>query len=280
MIFQPATPLSGVAGLRFLERTQATQQETFDKSPVIARNVANFHEKIGSILTAEELVADRQLLSVALGAFGLDDEIDKKFFIRKILEEGTENNDALAMRFTDPRYRRFSAAFGFGSSLGPRTGEPDFAQRITDAYKTRQFEIAVGNNDTNLRLAMGFKREISEIVASEASDETKWFQILGSEPIRAVFDGGFGLPTQFKLIDIDKQVETLQERTGKLFGSSSPSVFANSENVDALLNRFLARAEAESGPSGNTPGFAALSLLQNASSFGASARINLILSNG
>ena len=40
--------------------------------------------------SAADLVADRRLLKVALGAFGLEGEIDKKAFIRKVLEEGTD----------------------------------------------------------------------------------------------------------------------------------------------------------------------------------------------
>lgn len=278
MNFQPATPLPGVAGFEFLQRTGEAQREAFDKSPLLSREVEHFKENINSILTAEELVADRQLFKVALGAFGLDEEIDKKFFMQKILSEGTEDSDALANRFTDPRYAEFSEAFGFGSSLGPRTGEFDFAQRITDAYKERQFEIAVGEQDTDLRLALGFKRAIAEIAEVPNGDAAAWFTILGSTPIRAVFDSAYGLPDEFSLIDIDKQLETLEERTQSLFGTTSVAAFQDPDNVDEIINRFLARAQAEAGPSGSTPGFAALSLLQN-NSFSAAGQINLLLSN-
>ena len=40
---------------------------------------------------------------MALGAFGLQDDINNRYFIRKILEEGTTNEDALANRFSDTR---------------------------------------------------------------------------------------------------------------------------------------------------------------------------------
>ena len=89
-------------------------------------------------------MADRQLLKVALGAFGLDSEIDKKAFIRKILEEGTTAPTALANRLTDKSYHKLSAAFGFGDPGGANTGDDGFAAKIVEAYKTRAFEAAVG----------------------------------------------------------------------------------------------------------------------------------------
>ncbi|MEO0912023.1 MAG: flagellar protein, partial [Pseudomonadota bacterium] len=72
MNFAPAIPLTGIAGYQFLQRTEETQRATFDRSPLLAREVEYFKENIANVLTAEELVADRQLFKVALGAFGLD----------------------------------------------------------------------------------------------------------------------------------------------------------------------------------------------------------------
>lgn len=281
MIFQPAIPLSGVAGLRFLERTEDAQRETFDQSPLLAREVAYFRENIADITTAEELVNDRQLLKVALGAFGLDSEIDKKFFMRKMLEEGTEETSALAIRFTDPRYRSFVAAFGFGNAEGARTGDFDFAQRISDAYLTRQFEAAIGEQDPDLRLAMAFKREIADLAALPEGNNTAWFAVLGSRNLRAVVETAFGLPSQFSQLDVDVQRETLQDRARDMLGSESVSVFADPEKLDQFVNQFLARAQINSGPSSATPGFAALTLLQGGGGGGFSAigQINLILSN-
>ena len=72
--------------------------------------------------SAADLVADRRLLKVALGAFGLEGEIDKKAFVRKILEEGTADPASLANRLTDKSYYKLAEAFGFGDLGGARTG--------------------------------------------------------------------------------------------------------------------------------------------------------------
>ncbi|MEM9370573.1 MAG: flagellar protein, partial [Pseudomonadota bacterium] len=89
-MFAPILPATGLVGFKLLEQTQTVQREIFDRQPEIARDTDYFRETIATVQSAGALVEDRRLLRVALGAFGLDEEIDKRAFIRKILEEGTE----------------------------------------------------------------------------------------------------------------------------------------------------------------------------------------------
>ena len=83
--------------------------------------------------TAADLVADRRLLKVALAAFGLEGEIDKKALIRKVLEEGT-GEGAIATRMTDPAWRRIATAFGFDGAARDRLGR---ASRPASSPPTR-----------------------------------------------------------------------------------------------------------------------------------------------
>jgi Protein of unknown function (DUF1217) len=276
MSFQPQIPLSGIAGWRFLERTQASQQASFEKGPELAREVAHFEASIAGIGSAAELVADRRLLKVALGAFGLESELDKKAFIRKALEEGTTDPRAFAMRLTDPAFRRLSAAFGFGDPGGARTADPGFAARITEAYKTRAFEAAIGETDNDLRLAMHFRREIADL--AKGAEGGSWYSILGSKPMRAVFEKAYGLPTAFGRLDVDQQRDVMRDKTSALFGTDKLTAFQDPANVEKLVNRFLARAQIEEGPSGFTPGAAALALLQSFHASGSDGLLNLLAS--
>ena len=54
--------------------------------------------------------ADVRVAADALGAFGLDGDINNRFFIRKVLEGGTLTAGALATKLTDKRYAQMSAA--------------------------------------------------------------------------------------------------------------------------------------------------------------------------
>jgi hypothetical protein len=260
--FQPTIPIGGLAGWRFLERTQASQRAAFEKGPELQRDIAYFTEKIGTIATAADLVADRRLLKVALGAFGMESELDKRAFIRKVLEEGTTDPKAFANRLTDRVYRKLAETFGFGNPGGPRTGDPGFAAKITEAYKARAFEAAVGEADNNMRLAMNFRREIAEL-AAQGEDGASWFSVLGSRPLREVFEKAYGLPKQFGQIDIDRQAETLADKTGGLFGTGTLASFRDPEAVEKIITRFLARAQIEGGITATTPGAGALTLLQS-----------------
>lgn len=260
MSFQPQIPLTGIAGWRFLERTQASQQSAFEKGPALTREIAYFKENIGKITSAEDLVADRRLLKVALGAFGLEGELDKKAYIRKVLQEGTDDPRAFANRLSDPSFKKLSGAFGFGDAKGAQTDAAGFAEFITDAYKTRAFEVAVGNSDENMRFALNFRREMAELSRGEGGS---WFSVLGSKPLRKVFESAFNLPREFGAIDVDRQREILREKSSAMFGSSSLTAFAEPQNVDKMLDRFLARAQMDQGPSPTTRGSVALALLQS-----------------
>jgi len=85
MSFQPLVPLSGIAGLRFMERTQEAQLEVFNKSPQIEREIQYFKENISGALTAESLTDDFLLRKIALGAFGLGANVEQSDFAEKII---------------------------------------------------------------------------------------------------------------------------------------------------------------------------------------------------
>lgn len=275
MSYQPVVPLPGVAGWRFLERTQAKQQAAFENDAVLKREIAYFEENIASVATAADLVADRRLLNVALSAFGLEGEIEKKAFIRKVLEEGTTAEGALAKRLTDPAWKKLSAAFGFGDA-GARTGEAGFAGAIVAAYRTRAFEVAVGETNDSMRLAMNFRREIAALAAGDGGS---WYSILGSKPLRQVVQTAFGLPPSFSQIDIDKQAETLKSRCDRLFGSDSLTVFQDQAVVGKLIDRFLALSQVANGSATSGPAANALTLLRGMNANGDTSGIwNLLAS--
>lgn len=262
MSFQPIIPTSGFAGWAFLQRTKGAQTQAFEQSPHLQRDTEYFVKTIANIDTAKELVADRRLLRVALGAFGLSDDINNSYFVQKILSEGSLNEDSLANRMADGRYRDMAAAFGFGDFATPRNKIGGFGERIAAQFRERQFEVAVGEQDDTMRLALNAKRELSDIGSAETTEDTKWYQVLGSAPLRKVFETALGLPSSFSQLDLDTQVSELQDRTARQFGSSEIGQFANSENSEALIQRYLLMSQVSSFAT-NTPGQVALALLQS-----------------
>jgi len=262
-MFQPVVPFGGFAGWSFLTRTMDNQKEAYAKSPEVAREVEYFKENISKVQTAEDLVADRTLLKVALEAFGLGDDIDNKFFIRKVLEDGTLTDDALANKLSDKRYLKMSQAFGFGDFSVPSTALSDFGTKITSAFKERDFEAAVGDQNEDFRLAMGIERELSDIAGKDLSEDTLWFTVMGNPPLRKVFETAFNLPTSFGALDLDKQLETFKDKSRSAFGESGIKQFAAAEKQEDLTRLFLLRRDVQALNVDTGGAQIALTLLQN-----------------
>ncbi|MBZ8117531.1 DUF1217 domain-containing protein [Roseovarius sp. LXJ103] len=262
MTYQPVLPSGGLVGFSFLTRTLNTQTAAFNNSAPIARDTAYFEANIGEVKTAEDLVSDRRLLRVALGAFGLSDDINSRAFVQQILEGGSEANDALANRLADDRYSDFAEAFGFGNPSGARTAEPGFTSDIISKFRAREFEVAVGNQDQSMRLALDAERSLPAIAALTGTEETRWLKIIGNPPLRKVFEAALGLPQSFGTIDLDKQVEVFRDRASRQLGISSLTELAEPEQRDALVQRFLIMDQVNSFSS-QSSGSVALTLLQS-----------------
>lgn len=265
LIWQATVPLGGVGGLLFLKRTAAAQKAALTASAPVARDIAHFRERIGRIRTADQLVEDRRLLTVALTAFGLEAEVNNRAFVRKVLEEGTLTPGALANRLAGQAWRDFAAAFGFGDFPVPNTVMSDFPDRILSRFTEQSFERAVGQVDDSLRVALFAARELPQIAARRLSDDGKWYALLGSAPLRSFVQGALGLPQQFAGIDLDSQVSVLRDRTAALFGGQGRvEDLTSPEALATLERRYLVREQALARGGGASGAAAALQMLSAA----------------
>lgn len=281
MTYTPAIPLGGYLGWRVFQNTADRQFEAFQKSPEIIRNMEYFLENIESADSAEKLVSDRRLLTVALTAFGLSEEIDKKAFIKKVLVDGTDFNDSFANKLSDTHWRQFSKAFGYGNLTGSQVGIASFREQVANDYLERAFEESVGEVNTDMRLAMNFRREIGAIANGSNVEDIGWLQIMGQPALRSVMEGALGLPSSIATADIDQQAELFARKAEQFFGASSPAIFKDPLKVEDALRRYFVQSEIQSGPTASTPGSAALSMLtgQSSGALSANSIVNLFISN-
>lgn len=258
MSYLPALPSGAYTGWLAWQRQGAVHQKVFDNSPAQLRKADYFRENIGKATTAEALVADRRLLDVALGAFGLSDDINSRFFIRKVLEGGTLKEGALALRLSDPRYRELAATFGYGDFTVPSTALSDFPEKILSAWKERSLEVTLSQINEPLRVALNAQRELPKIAGkATTSDNTKWFSIIGQPALRELFRKAFNLPVAFGALNLDRQVTILAEKSEALLGDRSPAQFNDPKNTDKLIRRYLLRTDAENSAAAMMSGSAA-----------------------
>lgn len=266
MSFQPVAPLGGLAGWGFLKRTEAQQRAAFAESPQIASAAQDFADRIGGVRTAEALVADRRLLSVALGAFGLGEDIENRYLIQRVLGDGIGDPEALANRLSDGRYKALSEAFGFGPDALPRTGTSVFVSRITDAYITKEFERALGEVAPDLRLALALDGELGRVLSRNSTPDGDWYTVMGTPPLREVFQTALRLPESFAALPLERQLRDFRSRSEAMFGIGEVRQFGDPERLDDLRRAFLAQSSATTQGAAPRGTSAALAILQGVGS--------------
>lgn len=267
MTYTPVIPVSGYAGWALLKRTMAKQTDAFVKSPEIVRDEDYFRANIGKINSAEDLVKDRRLLKVALGAFGLEADINNKAFIQKVLESKSLDTASLANRLANKQYLKLATAFGFGDFTTPSSKISTFPKQMLKDYKARSFEVAVGDQDGDLRLAMNAERELVALAQKTGSEDTKWFGILGNSALKQVFTKALGLPSSISAVDLDQQLKVFKDRADAIFGASTVSQFSDPIKVESVIRRFLVRSQAEASAGSSGSGAAALAMLQQTAAY-------------
>lgn len=248
-MFQPMVIGTGLVAWRNLQRTLPSQLEAFAQSAEQARLTTEFKEKAASLTTAEAVVGDRQVLQVALGAYGLQDDLDNRYFINRILSEGTTDDDSLANRMADSRYERLASDFamdGVSQFLGIL---PNKAEEITDQFTEQSFALAVGNINEDLRLALNAETEMSRIADLDVSEDAKWFLVMGNAPLRSVIESALSLPSSFAQLDVDTQLDVFREKSFSAFGVDEVAELAGDEIKSKVIDLFLLKEQLNEGQS-------------------------------
>jgi hypothetical protein len=137
----------------------------FQKTPTYAKAVDYYRQNIGKVASVDDLLNDRRLLQVALSAFQLEDEINSKGLIKKLLTEDPTDKKSVAYRLVDPRFRQFAAAFAsLKADSGTQIRSAATTADVLDRFQTNEFEKFIGESDPAVREALYFKRTVSDTI--------------------------------------------------------------------------------------------------------------------
>jgi Protein of unknown function (DUF1217) len=201
-----ASATSAVAGYHLIEKTLDRQMAAFEKMPAIKNEIAYLRTKIGSVDSVDELVSDFRLMRFITSAFGLEAQVNAKALIKRVLAEGWRDNQAMANKLVDARYREMAKAFDFKESGTAKLKTGAFVESLVDRYVTNEFEKSAGEGNPALRHALYFKRKAASI--------TSWYQVLGDRPLFEVVRTVLGVQTLGPSTDLEKQVKFLETRIG------------------------------------------------------------------
>ncbi|MBN7783382.1 DUF1217 domain-containing protein [Ponticoccus gilvus] len=228
----------------------------------IETETAFFKENIGKVRSAQGLINSPRLYAFAMITFDLQDKSGRTSLIKRVLEQGAQEPQALANVLGDQRYIDLAKAFEFDRKPVSPMGEAGYADEIVSDYFLHEFEVAVGSVDESLRTALNFERAIPQLAAGDSSENTKWFQVLGTTSLRNVFESALGLPAGFSQIDIDRQAETLKDKMSARFGVESFSEMSEPKVIEKLIHSYLLQDQIKQGSSFGA-GQTALTLLQS-----------------
>lgn len=210
------------------------------------REIDYFIANIGQITTGEDLINNTRLYRFAMTAFGLESETYAKGLMKKVFEEGVEDDLARANRMTDNRYRDIAAAFGFAEVGGERTNNPSFVASVINKYVSQKVETDQAND--GVRLSLYFERKSGGI--------ENWYDVLADPALREVARVGLGFPNEINALDVDRFVEKLEDR----FDIED---FQDPVKRSDFLKKFAIRWDVEQTANGvsNTPSSTAISLI-------------------
>ncbi len=196
--------LSTYLSYNLIARDLDRSLDRVESQPQVQRESEYYLQNIGEVKSIEDFISDDRLFRYAMKAFGLQDMDYAKAFMRKVLEEGIDNDDAFANKLTDTRYKEFAEVFNFVRHGETTTLFEKTRQGTVDRYVRQTLEEDAGNQNEAVRLALYFERKAPEVESV--------YGLLADSALAEVVYTILGFPDSFAALDIDKQAEIIKER--------------------------------------------------------------------
>ena len=172
--------------------------------PQVARETAYYLENIEKVKSIDDFLGDDRIFTYAMKAFGLQDMVYAKAFVRKVLTEGVADSESFANKLADKRFREFAATFDFERFGATTTIFDSTRQGTVDRYVRQTLEEDAGGTDQGVQLALYFERR--------AKDLTTPLAILADAAILKVIQTALNLPASMSLLDLDRQAALISAR--------------------------------------------------------------------
>ena len=221
---QLAADMTALTTFRLLTADLELTRQTISRRPEFSREIEHFVANIEAVESLDDLMADQRIYAFVLKAYGLEDMAYAKAFIRKVLEEGVDEPDALANRLADRRYRELAADFNFKRYGAATTTFERTRSGVVERFHQAQLEIEAGEQSDGARLALYFQRMSGEIDSANA--------ILADRALLKFIQTAYDLPVQMSFMPLQKQAALIESKLD--LADLKDPLF-----LDKLVNRFL-----------------------------------------
>ncbi|NUH64962.1 DUF1217 domain-containing protein [Sulfitobacter sp. S0837] len=257
--------MSTQVAVKLFDATRDKQIDLAGKNALNARQIEAFEERIGSITSPKELIADTEVFTFVMRAFDLEDQIFGKAMMRKVFESDITDSSALVNRLSDPRIRELYQALGFdpGGGSSDNFDKPDWQAEVVERFKERVVLNSAAEDNSGAGIALEFK--------AKAENIDSWLDVLKDAEMGKFMRRALGVPDEAVQVDLDRQI-ALFEQKYDIEKLKDPA------EVDKLVSRFAAIHDAVEGVASQSN--TVLQLMQGAVSIGqggsfATATINI-----
>jgi hypothetical protein len=201
--------------------------------PAVKTASAYYAANIGKVTSIQDFVSNYRLLSYALDAYGLGDQVNSKALVTQVLEGGVSSSKSLANTLSNPNWAKFAAAFNFVGQGASSVSTSSAIQTTTSDYVEQKLESDEGQQNPGVQLALYFQR-----VAPTVSTG---YGIMGDENLLDVVQTIFGLPPETAGTDIAAEASVIS----KLVPTST---LQDPTKLQQLTERFTAMYDSTYGP--------------------------------
>lgn len=190
--------------VRFLdenERTAAREAAT--------KKAEVYQERIQSIDTVRELLADRDVIDVVIGAYGLDPEDVTDDFLKQVFSSDLSDPKSFVNQQPDGRWAELVASFNFDvngnltrETIGTVQQRGETLETV-NKYLRQTLEENEGASNEAVRLALYFERTAPNI--------TDAYGLIADDALMAVFRTTFGFSDEFSNMDVDQQARIIND---------------------------------------------------------------------
>ncbi len=210
-------------------------QQSIAAQPAVKTASEYYAANIGSVTSVSQFVSNYRLLSYALDAYGLGDQVNNTALVKQVLEGGVSSSKSLANTLSNPNWAKFAAAFNFTAEGASSVSTPSAIQTTTNDYVEEQLETQEGKQDPGVQLALYFQR-VAPTISSGLS-------VMGDTNLTDVVQTIFNLPPDTGATNVNAEASEID----RLMPMSE---LQNPKEVTQLAERFTAVYDLDYGAGG------------------------------
>lgn len=223
-----------------MQHSKPDQLALFAQGATLARENAAFGERLAGATSVADLMSDYQALKVALGAHGLQDDIQNRYFVQQVIEQGTTAQDSFANRLSDARYSALAQTF---EALG-LTGAGDLRATVSAVPAALADAISAAHGDSPIALGLAGRLNGNitlGLLGADTSDKA-WARAVDDPALHPILARVLGTHDNLGGLSDAAQAMIFQEATAYLYGNSSLGALSDPDNTFAVADAYLGTA--------------------------------------